>query len=114
MGLFYEFIFEDDFVYEDGARVWATGDEMGYSLHGEFACRILSSFVLYCLVEFGEMSRRADSRRLHEWLAGGILLFHLLIWRKLRGRLRTLLVPRVRSVFEHQRQRLWSTGSDRG
>ncbi|CAD6573504.1 MAG: hypothetical protein TREMPRED_000836 [Tremellales sp. Tagirdzhanova-0007] len=36
MGLFYEFIFQDDFDYVDGARVWATGDDVGYSLHGDF------------------------------------------------------------------------------
>ena len=36
MGLFYEFIFHDDQAYQPGARVWATGDTTGYSLHGEW------------------------------------------------------------------------------
>lgn len=32
--VFYEFIFKDDYPYEAGARVLATGDDVGYSLHG--------------------------------------------------------------------------------
>ncbi|WVQ64088.1 uncharacterized protein L199_002247 [Kwoniella botswanensis] len=36
LSVFYEFHFTDRFTYKDGARVWATGDDVGYSLHGDF------------------------------------------------------------------------------
>ncbi|WVQ81577.1 hypothetical protein IAT38_003701 [Cryptococcus sp. DSM 104549] len=36
MSLFYEFHFTDDYDYVPGARVWASGDDLGYSLHGDF------------------------------------------------------------------------------
>lgn len=36
VGVFYEFIFQDDYDYVEGARVLATGDNVGYSLHGDF------------------------------------------------------------------------------
>ncbi|WWC64285.1 uncharacterized protein I303_106895 [Kwoniella dejecticola CBS 10117] len=36
LSVFYEFHFTDRFTYKDGARVWATGDDVGYSLHADF------------------------------------------------------------------------------
>ncbi|WVN91183.1 uncharacterized protein L203_106440 [Cryptococcus depauperatus CBS 7841] len=36
MSLFYEFFYDDHFNYTPGARVWATGDNSGYSFHGDF------------------------------------------------------------------------------
>ncbi|WWC73343.1 uncharacterized protein I206_107310 [Kwoniella pini CBS 10737] len=36
MSLFYEFHFTDRYDYKSGARVWANGDDVGYSLHGDF------------------------------------------------------------------------------
>ncbi|WWC64284.1 uncharacterized protein I303_106894 [Kwoniella dejecticola CBS 10117] len=36
MSLFYEIHFTDRYDYKPGARVWATGDDVGYSLHGDF------------------------------------------------------------------------------
>ncbi|WVW79154.1 hypothetical protein I302_101120 [Kwoniella bestiolae CBS 10118] len=36
LSVFFEFHFTDRFTYKDGARVWATGDDVGYSLHGDF------------------------------------------------------------------------------
>ncbi|WWC91452.1 uncharacterized protein L201_006398 [Kwoniella dendrophila CBS 6074] len=36
MSLFYEFHFTDRYDYKEGARVWAEGDNTGYSLHGDF------------------------------------------------------------------------------
>ena len=36
IGLFYEFIFKDDYAYVPGARVWASGDDTGYGMHGDF------------------------------------------------------------------------------
>ncbi|OCF34158.1 hypothetical protein I316_04108 [Kwoniella heveanensis BCC8398] len=36
MSLFYEFHFSDDYPYQPGRRVWATGDDVGYSLHADF------------------------------------------------------------------------------
>ncbi|WVR09238.1 hypothetical protein IAU60_006302 [Kwoniella sp. DSM 27419] len=35
MSVFYEFHFSDNFPYKEGARVWATGDDVGYSLHAD-------------------------------------------------------------------------------
>nr|XP_019047877.1 hypothetical protein I302_04497 [Kwoniella bestiolae CBS 10118]OCF26807.1 hypothetical protein I302_04497 [Kwoniella bestiolae CBS 10118] len=36
MSLFYEFHFTDNYEYTLGARVWANGDDVGYSAHGDF------------------------------------------------------------------------------
>ncbi|WVQ64087.1 uncharacterized protein L199_002246 [Kwoniella botswanensis] len=36
MSLFYEFHFSDKYEYKAGARVWANGDDVGYSSHGDF------------------------------------------------------------------------------
>ncbi|WVQ81576.1 hypothetical protein IAT38_003700 [Cryptococcus sp. DSM 104549] len=36
MSLFYEFHFADQYDYKPGARVWANGDNVGYTLHGDF------------------------------------------------------------------------------
>ncbi|OCF54390.1 hypothetical protein L486_07938 [Kwoniella mangroviensis CBS 10435] len=37
MSLFYEFHFSDNYGYKAGARVWANGDDVGYSSHGDFS-----------------------------------------------------------------------------
>ncbi|KAL7421978.1 hypothetical protein Q5752_003750 [Cryptotrichosporon argae] len=36
VGVFFEFIFQDDYAYEPGARVWSFGDDVGYGFHGDF------------------------------------------------------------------------------
>ncbi|WWC91451.1 uncharacterized protein L201_006397 [Kwoniella dendrophila CBS 6074] len=36
LSIFYEFHFTDNFQYKAGSRVWATGDDLGYSLHADF------------------------------------------------------------------------------
>ncbi|WWC73344.1 uncharacterized protein I206_107311 [Kwoniella pini CBS 10737] len=36
LSIFYEFHFTDNFEYKEGSRIWATGDDIGYSLHADF------------------------------------------------------------------------------
>ncbi|RXK35632.1 hypothetical protein M231_07112 [Tremella mesenterica] len=60
MSLFYEWHYEDDFEYEAGARVWATGDTVGYSFHADFTMGWPDGYMQTifdagenCAVEFG-------------------------------------------------------------
>lgn len=41
--VFYEFIFKDDYPYQPGARVWANGDDAGFSFHGRSTPNLVTS-----------------------------------------------------------------------